>query len=80
MLENQQDMHESLSLSCIQLHRQSLHSLRMNFIDPVQEAQYKEAPSWFKNWETIGLIAWKDQDNDELIQYSSGNALAGSKT
>ena len=52
---------------------------RMNFIDSVQEVQYKESPSWFKNWENIGLIAWKDKNNDELIQYSSGNALEGVK-
>ncbi|MDA9205262.1 cation acetate symporter [Gammaproteobacteria bacterium] len=52
---------------------------RMNFIDSVQEVQYKEAPSWFKNWENIGLIAWKDKNNDQLIQYSSGNALEGVK-
>ena len=52
---------------------------RMNFIDSVQEVQYKEAPSWFKNWESIGLIAWKDKNNDQLIQYSSGNALEGIK-
>ena len=52
---------------------------RMNFIDSVQEVQYKEAPSWFKNWENIGLIAWKDKNNDEHIQYSSGNALEGVK-
>ena len=52
---------------------------RMNFIDSVQEVHYKEAPSWFKNWENIGLIAWKDKNNDEHIQYSSGNALEGVK-
>ena len=52
---------------------------RMNFIDSVQEVQYKQAPSWFKNWESIGLIAWKDKNNDQLIQYSSGNALEGIK-
>jgi cation/acetate symporter len=52
---------------------------RMNFIDSVQEVQYKEAPSWFKNWENIGLIAWKDKNNDKIIQYSAGNALVGFK-
>jgi cation/acetate symporter len=52
---------------------------RMNFIDSVQEVQYKEAPSWFKNWENIGLIAWKDKNNDKIIQYSAGNALEGVK-
>ena len=48
---------------------------RMNFIDSVQEVSYQEAPAWFKNWENIGLIAWKDKNNDGLIQYSTGNAL-----
>ena len=52
---------------------------RMNFIDSVQEVQYKEAPNWFKNWENIGLIAWTDKNDDEIIQYSSGNALEGVK-
>ena len=52
---------------------------RMNFIDSVQEVHYKEAPSWFKNWENIGLIAWKDKNNDKIIQYSAGNALEGVK-
>ena len=48
---------------------------RMNFIDSVQEVNYQEAPGWFKNWENIGLIAWKDKNDDGLIQYSAGNAL-----
>jgi cation/acetate symporter len=52
---------------------------RMNFIDSVQEVNYQEAPSWFRNWENIGLIAWKDKNKDGLIQYSAGNALEGIK-
>jgi cation/acetate symporter len=52
---------------------------RMNFIDSVQETEYKSAPSWFKNWESIGLIAWKDKNDDGLIQYSAGDALEGVK-
>ena len=48
---------------------------RMNFIDSVQEVNYQDAPGWFKNWENIGLIAWKDKNDDGLIQYSAGNAL-----
>ena len=52
---------------------------RMNFIDSVQEVNYQEAPSWFRNWENIGLIAWKDKNKDGLIQYSAGNALDGIK-
>ena len=52
---------------------------RMNFIDSVQEVNYQEAPSWFRNWENIGLIAWKDKNEDGSIQYSAGNALEGIK-
>ena len=52
---------------------------RMNFIDSVQDTQYKTVPNWFKNWENIGLIAWKDKNEDGLIQYSVGNALEGVK-
>ena len=52
---------------------------RMNFIDSVQEVNYIDAPRWFKNWENIGLIAWKDKNGDGLIQYSAGNALKGVK-
>ena len=52
---------------------------RINFIDSVQEVEYKSAPSWFKNWESIGLIAWKDKNQDGLIQYSAGDALEGIK-
>ena len=52
---------------------------RINFIDSVQEVEYKSVPSWFKNWESIGLIAWKDKNQDGLIQYSAGDALEGIK-
>ena len=52
---------------------------KMNFIDSVQEVEYKSAPAWFKNWEEIGLIAWKDKNNDGRINYSSGDALEGVK-
>ncbi|MBD63103.1 MAG: cation acetate symporter [Gammaproteobacteria bacterium] len=52
---------------------------RMNFIDSVQGVNYIDAPRWFKNWENIGLIAWKDKNGDGLIQYSAGNALKGVK-
>jgi cation/acetate symporter len=41
--------------------------------------EYSESPQWFQNWETIGLIAWKDKNSDGLIRYSSGNALEGIK-
>ena len=48
---------------------------KINFIESVQETEYQSAPSWFKNWENIGLIAWKDKNADGLINYSNGNAL-----
>ena len=48
---------------------------KINFIESVQETEYQSAPSWFKNWEDIGLIAWKDKNDDGLINYSNGNAL-----
>ena len=48
---------------------------RMNLIDSIQDQPYSSSPSWFKNWEEIGLIAWKDKNEDQKIQYSAGNAL-----
>ena len=52
---------------------------RVNFIESVQEVEYENAPGWFKNWEQIGLIAWKDKNEDGKINYSSGEALEGVK-
>ena len=48
---------------------------RVNFIESVQEVEYENAPGWFKNWEQIGLIAWKDKNEDGKINYSAGEAL-----
>jgi len=50
---------------------------RMNLIDSIQDKEYSNAPSWFKNWEEIGLIAWKDKNSDGAIRYSSGDAVKG---
>ena len=52
---------------------------KINFIDSVQEVKYETAPEWFKNWEEIGLIAWKDKNKDGIINYSNGDALVGVK-
>ena len=52
---------------------------RINFIDSVQNVEYQSSPEWFQNWEDIGLIAWKDKNEDGLIQYSAGDALSGTK-
>jgi cation/acetate symporter len=48
---------------------------RANFIDSIQDASYESSPEWFKNWESVGLIAWQDKNADGIIQYSAGNAL-----
>ena len=50
---------------------------RINFVDSIHDVEYSAAPDWFKNWENIGLIAWQDKNDDQSIQYSSGNALEG---
>ena len=44
-----------------------------------EDQTYSEVPQWFKNWEELGLIAWKDKNDDGVIRYSSGNALEGTK-
>ena len=48
---------------------------RMNFIDSIQDSEYSSAPTWFKNWENIGLIAWNDKNSDGYIHYSAGNTF-----
>ena len=50
---------------------------RLNFIRTVHAKPYTEAPSWFKNWEKTGLIAWKDKNNDGIMQYAKGTAFKG---
>ena len=48
---------------------------RMNFIDSVQDSKYIDAPSWFKNWEGVGLIAWNDKNADGIIRYEFGSTF-----
>ncbi len=38
---------------------------------------YEQRPQWFKNWETTGLLAWRDKNGDGRIQYAPGKAFAG---
>jgi len=52
---------------------------RLNFINTVDNTAYTDTPSWFKNWEDIGLISWTDKNKDGIIQYRSGNALEKNK-
>ncbi len=50
---------------------------RTNLIETVNNKPYASLPSWFKNWEETGLLAWNDKNNDEKVQYLSGTALTG---
>ena len=50
---------------------------RLNLINTVNNAEYKNTPSWFKNWEDTNLIAWVDKNKDGKIQYSSNQAFVG---
>ena len=48
---------------------------RMNIINNVDGMSYEDAPSWFSKWEDSGLIAWRDKNEDGVVQYRGGNAL-----
>jgi cation/acetate symporter len=50
---------------------------RLNLIDTVSNAEYQNTPGWFKNWEAIDLIAWRDKNGDGKIQYVAGTAFQG---
>ncbi len=50
---------------------------RLNLIDTVSNAEYQDTPAWFKNWEAIDLIAWRDKNGDGKIQYVAGAAFEG---
>ncbi|MBU1003885.1 MAG: cation acetate symporter [Proteobacteria bacterium] len=50
---------------------------RYNMVNTINDKTYTEAPSWFNNWETTGLIAWLDKNNDGIIQYRAGAAFVG---
>jgi cation/acetate symporter len=43
---------------------------RVNMIETLNGVPYAEAPEWFRNWETTGLIAFDDKDGDGVIRYS----------
>lgn len=42
---------------------------RVNLIDKLHGTAYAEAPSWFKDFEKTGQMAWVDKNNDGKIQY-----------
>jgi len=57
---------------------------RLNLIHTIQTGPvgsadgnliYADRPSWFKNWETTGLLAFEDKNGDGRVQwYNDGNA------
>jgi cation/acetate symporter len=47
---------------------------RVNMIDTLHGKPYAEAPEWFTNWETTGLIGFDDKDGDGVITYSGDPA------
>lgn len=53
---------------------------RMNLVDNLNGVDgkgtlYTDMPSWFKTWETSGLLAWYDHNGDNKVQYAAGNAF-----
>lgn len=42
---------------------------KVNFIDATQDTPYADAPAWFLNWESTGLLQWEDKNDDERMQY-----------
>lgn len=49
---------------------------RTNLLTTVSGTSYSEIPTWFKRWETSGLIAWVDKNADGKINYNgSGDAF-----
>jgi cation/acetate symporter len=45
---------------------------RTNFLKSINNVEYTNAPSWFKNWEKTGLVAWKDKNGDGKMQIAKG--------
>ena len=53
---------------------------RMNLLEQVPNqtyAQVQEDEAWFTTWEDSGLIAWRDRNDDGIIQYAPGKAFVG---
>jgi len=50
---------------------------RTNLLDTIPKTSYKESPEWFKKWESAGLIAWRDKNNDGIIEYTKGKPFEG---
>jgi cation/acetate symporter len=50
---------------------------RYNMLNSIKGATYSNGPSWLKNWEKTGLIAWVDKNHDGVIDYRPGEPFSG---
>ena len=50
---------------------------RTNFVEEINQKKYQNAPDWFKNWESQGMIAWVDKNGDGIMQYRAGDVFSG---
>lgn len=50
---------------------------RYTLTNVLSDTSYATAPSWFKNWEKTGLLAWMDKNNDGVITYRAGAPFKG---
>lgn len=50
---------------------------RYTLTNVLSNTTYATAPSWFKNWEKTGLLAWLDKNNDGVITYRAGAPFKG---
>ncbi|GAB6110281.1 sodium:solute symporter family protein [Desulfomicrobium salsuginis] len=50
---------------------------RYTLTNVLSDTTYAAAPSWFKNWEKTGLLAWVDKNNDGVITYRAGAPFNG---
>ncbi len=53
---------------------------RTNFVEEINQKKYQNAPDWFKNWESQGMIAWVDKNEDGIMQYRAGDVFSGKPT
>ncbi|MDG2422723.1 MAG: cation acetate symporter [Phycisphaerales bacterium] len=50
---------------------------RTNLLQSIPGTAYVDAPEWLGTWEDVGLIAWKDHDQDGIITYAPGQPFKG---
>lgn len=50
---------------------------RYNMINTLHNKTYKDAPTWFHNWEKTGLVAYMDKNGDGKITYAPGAPFVG---